>query len=154
MVKIYAVIDTNVLVSALLSRFKDTTTVRLMQLLILGDIIPVYNDEIIEEYYTVLTREKFRFPSTLVEEVLQVIRKFGINSSRKETSEFFLDPKDIVFYEVALSVDRSFLVTGNTKHFPKKSYVVTPAELLQIINEMKSSKSGVLSEPPVRYGDR
>lgn len=154
MVKIYAVIDTNVLVSALLSRFKDTTTVRLMQLLILGDIIPVYNDEIIEEYYTVLTREKFRFPSTLVEEVLQVIRKFGINSSRKETSEFFLDPKDIVFYEVALSVDGSFLVTGNTKHFPKKSYVVTPAELLQIINEMKSSKSGVLSEPPVRYGDR
>lgn len=154
MVKIYAVIDTNVLVSALLSRFKDTTTVRLMQLLILGDIIPVYNDEIIEEYYTVLTREKFRFPSTLVEEVLQVIRKFGINSSRKETSEFFPDPKDIVFYEVALSVDGSFLVTGNTKHFPKKSYVVTPAELLQIINEMKSSKSGVLSEPPVRYGDR
>lgn len=154
MVKIYAVIDTNVLVSALFSRFKDTTTVRLMQLLILGDIIPVYNDEIIEEYYTVLTREKFRFPSTLVEEVLQVIRKFGINSSRKETSEFFPDPKDIVFYEVALSVDGSFLVTGNTKHFPKKSYVVTPAELLQIINEMKSSKSGVLSEPPVRYGDR
>lgn len=154
MVKIYAVIDTNVLVSALLSRFKDTTTVRLMQLLILGDIIPVYNDEIIEEYYTVLTREKFRFPSTLVEEVLQVIRKFGINSSRKETSEFFPDPKDIVFYEVALSVDGSFLVTGNTKHFPKKLYVVTPAELLQIINEMKSSKSGVLSEPPVRYGDR
>lgn len=154
MVKIYAVIDTNVLVSALFSRFKDTTTVRLMQLLILGGIIPVYNDEIIEEYYTVLTREKFRFPSTLVEEVLQVIRKFGINSLRKETSEFFPDPKDIVFYEVALSVDGSFLVTGNTKHFPKKSYVVTPAELLQIINEMKSSKSGVLSEPPVRYGDR
>ena len=49
MVKIYAVIDTNVLVSSLLSRFKDSATVTLMQLLILGDIIPVYNDEILEE---------------------------------------------------------------------------------------------------------
>lgn len=37
MVKIFAVIDTNVLVSALLSRFKDTSTVQLLQLLILGE---------------------------------------------------------------------------------------------------------------------
>lgn len=154
MVKIYAVIDTNVIVSALLSRFKDTATVQLMQLLILGDIIPVYNDEIMEEYYTVLTRAKFNFPSTLVEEVLQVIRKLGINSLGKETTEQFPDPKDAVFYEVTLSVDGSFLVTGNTKHFPKKPFVVTPAEMLQIIYEMKSSKSGVLSEPSVRYGDK
>lgn len=35
-----------------------------------------------------------------------------------------------VFYEVALSVDDSYLVTGNTKHFPKKPFVVTPAEML------------------------
>ena len=48
MVKIYAVIDTNVLVSSLLSRFKDSATVRLIELLILGEIIPVYNDEIIQ----------------------------------------------------------------------------------------------------------
>lgn len=46
MIKIYAVIDTNVLVSALLSRFKNTSTVQLLQLLILGDITPIYNDEI------------------------------------------------------------------------------------------------------------
>ena len=46
MIKIYTVIDTNVLVSALLSRFKNTSTVQLLQLLILGDITPIYNDEI------------------------------------------------------------------------------------------------------------
>lgn len=154
MVKIYAVIDTNVLVSSLLSRFKDSATVRLIELLILGEIIPVYNDEIIEEYYSVLTRDKFGFPSTLVDEMIQVIRKSGINSSRKETYDQIPDPKDIVFYEVALSVDGAFLVTGNTRHFPKKPYVVTPAEMLQIIREMKSPKSGVLSEPYVVYGNR
>ena len=152
MIKIYAVIDTNVLVSALLSRFKDTSTVQLLQLLILGEITPIYNDEIFEEYQTVLTRSKFGFPDTLIDETLDVIRRYGINSSRTEASEQLPDPKDVVFYEVALSVEDSFLVTGNTKHFPRKPFVVTPAEMLRIIHEMKTPKSGLLSEPAARYG--
>ena len=152
MVKIYAVIDTNVLVSALLSRFKDTSTVQLLQLLILGEITPIYNDEIFEEYQTVLTRSKFGFPDTLIDETLDVIRRYGMNSSRTEASEQLPDPKDVVFYEVALSVEDSFLVTGNTKHFPRKPFVVTPAEMLRIIHEMKTPKSGLLSEPAARYG--
>lgn len=154
MVKIYAVIDTNVLVSALLSRFKDTSTVQLLQLLILGEITPIYNDEIFEEYQTVLTRSKFGFPDTLIDETLDVIRRYGINSSRTEASKQLPDPKDVVFYEVALSVEDSFLVTGNIKHFPKKPFVVTPAEMLQIIQEMKSPKTGPLSEPQARYGKK
>jgi len=63
------------------------------------------------------------------------------------------NPKDIVFYEVALSVDDSFIVTGSIKHFPKKPFVVTPAEMLQIIQEMKSPKTSLLSEPTARYGE-
>ena len=152
MVMIYAVIDTNVLVSALLSRFNNTSTVRLLQLMILGEITPIYSDEILEEYQSVLTRSKFGFPDSLINETLDVIRRFGINSSRQETDEQLPDPKDVVFYEVALSVEDSFLVTGNIKHFPKKPFVVTPAEMLQIIHEMKSPKSSVLSEPAARYG--
>lgn len=154
MVKIYAVIDTNVLVSALLSRFKNTSTVQLLQLLILGDITPMYNDEILNEYHNVLTRPKFGFPETIIDETLEVIKRYGINSSRKESDDELPDPKDIVFYEVALSKEDSYLVTGNTKHFPKKPFVVTPAEMLQIIHEMKSPKSGFLSEPSARYGKK
>ena len=55
---------------------------------------------------------------------------------RTKTEEVFNDPKDIVFYEVALSKDGSFLVTGNTKHFPASPIVVTPAELLGILEVM------------------
>ena len=40
---------------------------------------------------------------------------------------------DAVFYEVALSKEDAYLVTGNTKHFPKSPIVVTPAEMLDII---------------------
>ena len=152
--KIYAVIDTNVIVSALLSRFKNTSTVQLMQHLILGDITPIYNDDILDEYYAVLTRPKFNLPKSLIDETMEVIKKFGINSSRKEAEEQLPDPKDVVFYEVALANEDSFLVTGNTKHFPKKPFVVTPAEMLQIIQEMDSPKHGMLSEPSVCYGKK
>ena len=74
MVDIFAVIDTNVLVSALLSRFKDSSTVQLLQLLIIGEITPIYNDEILAEYQNVLMRPKFGFPETLIRETLEVIQ--------------------------------------------------------------------------------
>lgn len=51
-------------------------------------------------------------------------------------------------------MEDSYLVTGNIKHFPKKPFVVTPAEILQIIHEMKSPKPGILSEPVTIYGNR
>ena len=122
--------------------------------MILGDITPIYNDEILDEYHNVLTQPKFGFPNTIIDETLDAIKRYGINSSRKESDEQLPDPKDIVFYEVALSVEDSYLVTGNLKHFPKKPFVVTPAEMLQIIHEMKSPKPGLLSEPIVRYGKK
>lgn len=47
------------------------------------------------------------------------------------------DPKDLVFYEVCMAKrnEDSMLVTGNIKHFPIKPYIVTPNELLEIINK-------------------
>ena len=72
----------------------------------------------------------------------------------KVTDGVFPDPKDLVFYEVALSKEDSFLVTGNLKHFPKKPFVVSPAEMIQIIHEMQQPKSGLLSEPAAGYGKR
>ena len=59
--KIYAVIDTNVIVSALLSRNHDSATVKVLDYLYDRVIVPVYNNEIIEEYEAVLRRPKFNF---------------------------------------------------------------------------------------------
>lgn len=47
--------------------------------------------------------------------------------------EIFPDPKDIVFYEVSLSKKGSYLVTGNLKHFPQKSFVISPADMMQLL---------------------
>ena len=152
--KIYAVIDTNVIVSALLSRHQDSATIKILDYLYGRTIVPVYNDEILEEYATVLRRTKFNFPESTICATLEAIKAGGVKSDRISCEEQLPDPKDIVFYEVALSVEDSYLVTGNTKHFPKKPFVVTPAEMLQIIDQMKSSKMDLLSEPAGKYGIR
>lgn len=61
--KCYAVIDTNVLVSSLLSKNDLSATSQVVIRMIKGEIIPVYSSEIFAEYGEVLTRKKFRFPS-------------------------------------------------------------------------------------------
>ena len=130
---IYAVIDTNVIVSALLSRNPDAATVKVFKAVSDGIICPLFNQEIIEEYMDVLCRDKFKLPTRHIESVVKKIQQFGIISERIHSSEEFPDLDDIVFYEVALSKEDAFLVTGNTKHFPKSPIVVTPAEMMEII---------------------
>ena len=111
---VYAVIDTNVLVSAILSIHPDSATVIIRDKIIDGLIIPIYNADIIEEYRNVLTRPKFHFPAELVDAVLDVILQKGFSLERTKTEEVFIDPKDVVFYEIALSKEGSYVVTGNT----------------------------------------
>ena len=62
-----AVIDTNVLVSALLSPTDDAATVQVFTRMLSGEILPVYSKTIIEEYRTVLRRERFGFSSERVD---------------------------------------------------------------------------------------
>lgn len=135
---VFAVIDTNVIVSALLARNPETATVKVLEAFFQGHIVPLVNDEIMNEYADVLCRPKFRFPEELVGPVIQAIDANAIRPGRVQSQEAFPDPKDAVFYEVALSKDDSYLITGNTKHFPHTPIVVTPAEMLAILNEWYS----------------
>ena len=112
---IYAVIDTNVLVSALLTHNKQSATIRVMEAMFANKIIPLYNEEIIFEYEDVLHRSKFSFSEFDIRYYLETLKKVGIHSQRISSSELFPDPKDVVFYEVALSKDDAYLVTGNKK---------------------------------------
>ena len=150
--KIYAVIDTNVIISALLSRHQDSATVKILDYLYDRTIVPVYNDEILKEYSDVLQRSKFNFPDGVIKATLEAIRKGGLQSDRIRSNEQLPDPKDIVFYEVAMSAEDSYLVTGNLKHFPKKPFIVSPAEMVGIIKTTLSGNKNILSEAGARYG--
>lgn len=134
--KIFAVIDTNVIVSALLSGNLESNPVKVFRAIMQERIVPLYNDEIIEEYRCVLSRSKFHLDLPLIETVIKAIITDGLNIDRTPAADIdFPDPKDIVFYEVALSVEDSYLVTGNIKHFPVKPFVVTPAEMVRILDD-------------------
>ncbi len=132
---VYAVIDTNVIVSALISSNPESYPLSVLAHVYSGAITPLFNDEILKEYRDVLSREKFHLASADIDEALKVMENYGLNLERtKVEDEVFPDPKDIVFYEVKMSKEDAYLVTGNIKHFPKKPFVVTPKEMIEILN--------------------
>ncbi len=131
-----AVIDTNVLVSALLSSKDDTATVQVLGKVITGEVIPVYSNVITKEYRGVLSRRKFGFSADLIEYLMSAIEKYGILVDPSPSGITLPDMKDVPFYEVVLEKrdDNAYLVTGNIKHFPKEPFIVTPREFLDILN--------------------
>ena len=130
---IKAVIDTNVIVSAYITKNLEAATSKVWEAVLQCKLTPIYNDEILSEYSEVLHREKFGIPEHLIKWALDTIVSNGVRGERILSDEFFPDPKDVVFYEVALSKEDAYLVTGNIKHFPKNPTVVTPAEMLEIL---------------------
>ena len=131
----YAVIDTNVLVSALLSSHDDAATVQVVNKLFTGDVIPVFSDDILAEYNEVLRRKKFHFTEAIVCDLLDAITFIGENITPSPSGEILPDMKDLPFYEVVLEKedDNAYLVTGNIKHFPDKPNIVTAREFLTIL---------------------
>ena len=130
----YAVIDTNVIVSAMLKW--NSVPGNILELAIDGPITPVLNEKILEEYREVLLRPKFHFTDRIVSRVIEAIKRRAIFADEERIDIELPDPKDRVFYEVVMEQRKSsdaYLVTGNIKHFPVEPYVVTPKEMMDII---------------------
>ena len=131
----YAVIDTNVFISALLTRRIDSATVKVLEAVLIGKITPLYNNDIIAEYNEVLHRSKFSFSEDKIQLILRAVKQFGVEVFPQPTGEILIDMEDLVFYEVVMEKreDDAYLVTGNQKHYPIRDFIVTPAEMMEII---------------------
>lgn len=132
----YAVIDTNVLVSAMLKW--QSVPGSILEFSLEGIVVPVLSEEIVEEYKAVLERPKFGLGDDIISDIISSIEKVGLFVDSEEIDIDLPDPKDRVFYEAVMEQrkeDDAFLVTGNIKHFPKKPFIVTPREMLNIILE-------------------
>ena len=138
------------LVSSMLTSDPTSTIARIVDAVRQGVITPMYNETIMEEYRTVLLRDRFHFSVDRINELISLIKNKGINCERCLVNEVFPDPDDIVFYEVAMSREDSYLVTGNLKHFPKNGRVVSPADMLYII-EYGDKNPALLSQPEESY---
>lgn len=133
---VYAVIDTNVFVAALLTKNNNSATVKVYEAIAEGLITPLYHKDILDEYAEVLSRPKFRFSKEKIDAVIELIVKYGVEVFPKPTGEILIDMDDLIFYEVAMEKreDDSYLVTGNQKHYPVRDFIVTPAEMMEILN--------------------
>lgn len=131
----YAAIDTNVLISALLSKNEDSPTVKILEAVFDGKIIPLYHKDILAEYDEVLHRDKFHLQEKVVHTVLLAIQQYGIEVFPQSTGIILADMDELIFYEVAAEKENegAYLVTGNQRHFPMKDFIVTPAKMIKII---------------------
>lgn len=132
----YGVIDTNVLVSAMLKW--NSVPGRVLKYVFSGDLVPVFNEEILDEYRRVLLRKKFSFSEEDVHILLESLQEQGAFIDAEKLDLDLPDAKDVVFYEVVMEKrkkDSAYLVTGNIKHFSRESFVVTPREMLDILED-------------------
>ena len=71
----YVIIDTNVIVSALLAQNRHTSVpFAILEAVFLGKITPVVSQAIMDEYQNVLSRDKFGFGKSMVDTVLSELR--------------------------------------------------------------------------------
>ena len=136
--KRYAVIDTNVLVSAMLKWTSVPGSIIVFAFS--GVIIPVLNERIVEEYREVLMRDKFHLTKEIVDDVIQALEDQGEYIDTDNMDYELPDLKDVVFYAIVMEKRKeedTYLVTGNIKHFPQVPFVVTPKQMLDILLEEK-----------------
>lgn len=125
------VLDTNVLVSALISPFGPPA--RVLDLVLAGELRAAFDDRIFTEYREVLARPRFGFDPTDVSSLLEFLQGEGVSVNATPLAVTLPDPDDLPFLEVAATVV-GILVAGNRVHYPKNLVgdvqVLAPAEFL------------------------
>lgn len=125
------VIDTNVLVSGLIN--PKGVPANILNLILNGKIIVLYDNRILREYETVLSRKKFKFKKETIEPLIDFIKHEGSFIAAEPLKIKFKDEDDKMFLEVAKSGNAEYLITGNIVHFLNEQFIVTPREFIEKI---------------------
>ena len=122
------VLDTNVLVSGLLSPHGPPASI--LSLVVNSNIQLLYDNRLLQEYIEVLHRDKFSFSTESIDALISYILAEGAYVSAEPVGVAFSDDDDRMFYEVMITGEANYLVTGNRTHFPKDLRVKSPREFL------------------------
>lgn len=136
--KYFVIFDTNVIISGLYDDDLASYPARLLDYIYKGVIIPVYSEEILEEYKEVLSRKEFNFSKYIVGKMINLIKSLGVIIDPDKLDIDFKDFEDLKFYEVLMTKDKynKRLVKGNIKHFPIQKNILTPKEMIEIIEKV------------------
>ena len=134
MIALRLVVDTNIVVSAAL---KPGGLQRTVLLLAITKPARLYvSTAVLAEYQAVLSRPELQIRKGLQQQLLQLIGKRAHSVVPARHLQVTSDPGDNIFLECADSARADYLITGNTRHFPrfwKKTKVITSREFVSLV---------------------
>jgi putative PIN family toxin of toxin-antitoxin system len=143
------VLDTNVLVSGLLSPFGPPGEI--VRLASNGYITLCVDARISAEYRDVLARPRFGFNPAAIAVLLDYLESNADVVAAQPLVVRLPDADDEPFLEVALATGADCLATGNLAHFPPDARagvtVVTPAELVELYRRRLADLTSGSLEP-------
>ena len=141
---IRVVLDTNVIVSALLQPLGPPAAIFL---LVAGGAVQLcISGSVYAEYEEVIRRPRLARDEEVIAAALRTVREKGFWVRPTETIKACSDSDDNIFLECAHAACADYLVTGNLKHFPTswaRTLVVTPRRFL----DLQSAEAGPIHEP-------
>jgi uncharacterized protein len=128
------VLDTNVVVSGLLNAHGAPG--RIVEFMLAGAFVVLYDDRIFSEYREVLSRPELGIESGRLERILDFIMREAEYVSSARLQVTLPDETDLPFLEVAVTGYADALITGNARHFkPVRGRhsvnVISPADFLR-----------------------
>ena len=123
------VIDTNILVSALMS--PNGKPDKIYRMFLSGELNLVFNYKILAEYKDVFYRPHLSISPTDADIMIASILQFGENIQPQPSTEKMVDEEDRVFYDTAKYAG-AYLITGNLKHYPNEPHILNPAAFLEL----------------------
>ncbi len=136
------VIDTNVIVSGLLSPYGNPGEI--VRMISSGELWLCFDARLLSEYNEVLRRPKFQFSEDKIIALIDLIEHQGLIIASSPLQQSLPDTDDNAFLEVAIAAHVQCLVTGNINHFPAKLCdsirVISPAEYIKFYRKHKKNK--------------
>ena len=137
------VLDTNVLVSGLLSPFGPCGEI--VRMLSSAELTLALDARILTEYQEVLARPKFRFEQDKIDALLDHIEHLGLIVAPSPLAQSLPDVDDEPFLAVAIAAKVICIVTGNHIHFPSELClgvtIFSPSEFLSFYRKQLSQDS-------------
>ena len=124
------VVDTNVIISAALS--DKGKPAQIIDMISKGKFQLYYNEQILSEYSNVLSRKKFMFTLDKQVVLLNKIVEMGVTYEPITSVAPMPDEDDRIFYDTAKE-SGAFLITGNRRHYPDESFIMTPSDFLDAL---------------------
>ena len=128
------VIDTNILVSSLISPYGNPA--QIMTLISFKELQLFYSSRILDEYRRVLAYERLNIPIQAQDKAIEGISILGVLIEPSASTIPMPDESDREFYDTAKE-SGAILITGNTKHFPIEPFIMTPSEFLKLTIQEK-----------------